>query len=89
MAEPHSLNVGDLVTHPQWPEGTTRRVKGLGPLPRISRKNGRAKIVDSTIERVIVLDEPVADGIDYATAHWMEAGLEKVEGAPSDAGAKS
>jgi len=80
VAEPHSLKVGDTVTHPQWPAGTKRTVKAIDPFPRMTTVKGRMKLVPSTRENVVLLDEgaPGEDGGRLET-QWMEAGLEKVD----------
>lgn len=76
MAEPHTLKVGDRVTHPEWPAGTTRKVLSLRPFQRMSFDGrGRRKLRDDPNVRIAQLDGEVGD--DDA---WMEAGLEVVDG---------
>lgn len=75
MADPHTLKPGCVVTHPEWPAGSTRRVIQLYPFQRATRDaRGRQKLVDDPNERVAVLDLPI-EGDDG----WMEAGLVEVK----------
>lgn len=47
MAEPHMLQAGDRVTHPDWPERTIRTVLRLYPFQRLTRTaKGRSRLVD-------------------------------------------
>ncbi|UTU07748.1 hypothetical protein CcrC1_gp064c [Caulobacter phage C1] len=74
MAEPHSLNTGDVVTHPEWPAGTTRIVEGASPFQRLAFDGRRRRLVDDPVVRIIYLNEPVAVNGEVDDA-WMEAGL--------------
>jgi hypothetical protein len=71
MAEPNTIKVGDIVTHPDWPVGTVRRVTALSPLKRLGWRRGRYKMIDDYGRMICHLAEAV--GGDDA---WMEAGLE-------------
>lgn len=87
MAEPGTLKIGDMVTHPTWPEGTTATVVGVCSMsyhPNMAKPNYK--------EFVVELDRPVhavgggvgIGGVQLSKAEldldkeWMEAGLEKV-----------
>jgi hypothetical protein len=78
MADPHTLKVGDTVTHPEWPEGTTRQIIGLSGFTRMTRVNGRAKPVTDPNQVVCHLDGKVlveGEHPSMADDAWMEAGL--------------
>lgn len=79
MAEPHSLKVWDVVTHPSWPDGTKRICVGFQPFKRETVVKGRYRQYDDPKERVVQLDTAVNDG-DSNELFWMEAGLVKVDG---------
>lgn len=80
MARHNSIKVGDLVTHPDWPEGTIRTAIRIAPFMRLNlvkSAKGRLRtvMVPSTKERIITLDKPVdEDGVP--AKQWMELGLE-------------
>lgn len=81
MAEHMSLNIGDVVTHEDWPEGETRTIIHIVQMTTDPRGD---RLADGP--RYCVFDKPAfAKGhISYSEAEdavhnrWMEAGLEKV-----------
>jgi hypothetical protein len=70
MADPATIHIGDQVTHPEWPEGTTRTVTSISFFRRGGWERGRYKVRDDPTTRVCHLDAEV-EGDDA----WMEAGL--------------
>jgi hypothetical protein len=81
MAEPNSLKIGDVVTHPNWEPGTTRKIVAVNPLKR------HPNMPDPGYpENVCTLDAAAhnqgesTEGMSEAELalgrHWMEAGLE-------------
>lgn len=79
MADPHSLSIGDTVTHPSWAEGTTRTVLGFSPFKRLGWKGKRRVLAPDTQTRIVYLNEAVeSDDSCGPEDAWMEAGLEKV-----------
>lgn len=77
MAEPHSLNIGDAVTHPDWPLQTVRNIVGITAFMRQgwNAAGTRRKLVPDPNVRVIHLDSPVKDSDGMEDDAWMEAGL--------------
>lgn len=78
MAEPHTLQVGDAVTHPQWPAGTTRKVVDISHFMRMGWSGKRRRLEPDPDVRIIHLNDVVevdGEGDDA----WMEAGLERIE----------
>lgn len=79
MAEPHTLQISDRVTHPDWPEGTSRTVLGFIAGQRGGYdERGRYKVYSVPDERYARLDEPVDTGDDFPDDYWAEAGLIKL-----------
>jgi len=90
MADPHSLKPGDIVTHPEWPKGTTRTVVKITPFVRVLHDlKGGSYTKRDPKENSVELNEyvlPLADIEDNIVLaeralyrYWMEAGLEKVD----------
>ncbi|AXQ69670.1 hypothetical protein HOU03_gp088 [Caulobacter phage CcrSC] len=79
MAAPHTLKVGDRVTHPDWEPGTIRIVEGVAPMMRSTRVNGRQKLIEDPQLNIICLDQAVVDSDGFADNAWMEPGLILIE----------
>jgi hypothetical protein len=77
MAKPHSLQIGDAVTHPDWPLQTVRSVAAISPFMRQgwNAAGTRRKLVPDQNVRVIHLDSPVKDSDGFEDDAWMEEGL--------------
>lgn len=73
MADPNTLQVGDLVTHPEWPAGTVVRVESISLFSRYDAKKRRA-VPDPNV-RIVWLAHPVEDKDGDLGVAWMEAGL--------------
>ncbi|AXQ69116.1 hypothetical protein HOU02_gp092 [Caulobacter phage CcrBL9] len=78
MAEPHTLKVGDRVTHPDW-DGAERTVEAIAPMMRSTWVKGRQKLVEDPQINIVCLDAPILDSDGFADDAWMEPGLILIE----------
>lgn len=73
MAKHGTFQVGDLATHPDWPDGTTATVVGFSFAKQGGWLKNRYCVREIPTRRVVHLDREI-EGDDA----WMEEGLELV-----------